>query len=457
MRGGVPAGAVRSAAGRVGLSAVAVSATALHEGLAAIVGRDHLLEDPSRLGAYAVDGHVPRWVAWPAAADEASRLLALAQAERLAVAPRGGGSSLGLGRPPRRLDLVLDLSRLDGVIEHAPADQIVTAQCGLRLAALGRALGPHRQRLPLDPLGAGARSVGGVLATGASGPLRYRFGGPRDLLLGVRFLQADGMVTWGGSKVVKSVSGYDLPKLLVGSLGTLGVVVEATLRLHPVPAATGSWLSTFPSLERAGEFLAGVLASPLEPERLVLLAGGAATALGMGGAPAAVAAGVGGVAEAVESQGGRLVALAREAGGESSRAPEEIWDATGEGLDAPLRLELAGEPRRLAHWASELERLTGRLGLESSALGEAGSGVLRAALRGPAAARSLDTGLLRPLRGALEALGGSVVVERCPTDWKATIDVWGPVPAERLAVMARIKAEFDPSGVLNPGRFVGGL
>ncbi len=150
----------------------------------------------------------------------------VAHAERLAVAPRGSGSSLGLGHPPRRLDLVLDLSRLDAIEEYVPEDMVASVGAGARLGALAERFGAHRQMLAVDPPGGAVRSVGGVLATGASGPLRFRYGRTRDLLLGVRFVQADGLLTWGGAKVVKSVTGYDVPKLLVGSLGTLGVIVR---------------------------------------------------------------------------------------------------------------------------------------------------------------------------------------------------------------------------------------
>ena len=171
-------------------------------------------------------------------------MIALAAAEGLAVAARGSGSALDLGAPPARLDLVLDLSRLTGILEYVPADMVATAQAGVTLDALSRELGKHGQMLALDPYGGGSRTVGGVIATNASGQRRFRYGTGRDLLLGARFVQADGTATWGGSKVVKSVTGYDVPKLLVGSLGTLGVLVEATLRLHPMPLDKSCWSAT---------------------------------------------------------------------------------------------------------------------------------------------------------------------------------------------------------------------
>ena len=201
-----------------------VSSHALTDALAGIVGKDRLLTDSASLASRAVDGALPAWIVRPESVDDVSRLLRLAAEERLAVAPRGSGTLMGLGNPPRRLDGVLDLAGLAAVVDYEPADLTTTVQCGIPLAALAPRLAAQRQFFPLDPLDGSSRSVGGVLATNASGPLRHRYGTPRDLLLGVRFVQADGTVTWGGARVVKSVTGYDVPKLMVGSLGTLGVL-----------------------------------------------------------------------------------------------------------------------------------------------------------------------------------------------------------------------------------------
>src|SRR3972149_2539355 len=190
---------------------------------------------------------------------------------------------MGLGNPPRRLDGVLDLAGLAAVVDYEPADLTTTVQCGIPLAALAPRLAAQRQFFPLDPLDGSSRSAGGVPPANASGPLRYRYGTPRDLLLGVRFVQADGTVTWGGARVVKSVTGYDVPKLMVGSLGTLGVLVEPPLRHHPVPQAERTWIVTFPTAERAAGLLAAILDSSLQPNRLQILSGPAAGGGAAGG------------------------------------------------------------------------------------------------------------------------------------------------------------------------------
>jgi glycolate oxidase FAD binding subunit len=436
---------------------VAVSTPSLHDALTDLVGRPHLLRDEAALARYAVDGLVPGVVVRPASAEEVGRVLALCAAERLAVVPRGAGTSQGLGNPPRRLDLVLELGRLGAVQEYVPEDMVATVGAGLTLAGLGAHLAPHRQMLALDPPGGGPRSVGGVLATNASGPLRFRYGTGRDLLLGARFVQADGTLTWGGAKVVKSVTGYDVPKLLVGSLGTLGILVEATLRLHPMPPATRSWQVGLPSHAVAGAFLAALVDSPLQPDRAALLDATGLRRAGLTADPVALLLSIGSVAEAVAQQGHALEALATGQGGRVEPIAEPAWSALGAAVDAPVLLRLASEPRRLLDWAELGQAAAGRLGVEMALLAQPGHGVLQMAVESSPDPRRLAQELVRPLRAAVEAEGGSLVVERAPIELKSICEVWGSIHPEILSIMKRIKVEFDPDDVLSPGRFVGGL
>src|ERR1700730_5913667 len=192
---------------------------------------------------------------------------------------------------------------------------VATVQAGVRLRVPGRELGKHAQMLALYPYGGRSRTVGGVIASGASGQRRFRYGTGRDLLLGARFVQADGTVTWGGAKVVKSVTGYDVPKLLVGSLGTLAILVEATLRLHPMPPATRSWQVGLPSYAGARAFRAALLDSPLQPDRAALLDAAGLRRAGLTPDPIALLLSIGSVAEAVEQQGQALEGLAAGHGG----------------------------------------------------------------------------------------------------------------------------------------------
>lgn len=439
---------------------MAVSAATLTEVLAAIVGSEGLSTDSHFLERYAVDGAKPRWVAFPTGLDQLSRLLSLASEERLAVVPRGSGARMELGNLPARVDLVVDLSRLSELVEYQPEDLTVTVQAGLTLQALAARLAPRRQFLPLDPPVGSARTAGGVMAVNDAGPLRLRYGTARDLLLGVRFVQADGTLTWGGAKVVKSVTGYDIPKLLVGSLGSLGVMAEMTLRLHPLPAAEGHWLVSFPSAERAGEFLALILDSSLQPSRLELLNGEALGELGLPAFPAAVAVTVGSVADAVRSQGEALADLARRSGAEPcTPVNPSFWLGLGRVLSAggDLVVKIATLPALTANRLSLMEALATALGLRAWVVAEAGNGVLRSRLAGSLSVEAWERDVIVPLRERVAPEGGSVVVEAAPRALKERLDIWGPIDPGLLAIMKRVKAEFDPRGILNPGRLVSGL
>ncbi len=177
-------------------------------------------------------------VAAPASTAEASAVLKAASALGLAVVPRGGGTKLNWGADPERADLIVDTTRLNHVIEHAAGDLVASVEAGVTLAELARVLAKAGQRLALDPAGTAASTIGGVVATNVAGPLRLRYGAPRDLLIGLTVVRADGTVAKSGGKVVKNVAGYDLGKLFAGSRGTLGLITEATFRLHPIPPAT---------------------------------------------------------------------------------------------------------------------------------------------------------------------------------------------------------------------------
>ena len=435
---------------------MAVSAPALHDALLDIAGAAHVLRDPGALAPYAVDGMVPSAVVRPGAADEVSRVLALATAEKLAVIPRGAGTAQGLGNPPRRLDLVLELGRLTAVRDYVPEDMVATVETGLTLGGLTAHLTPHRQMLALDPPGGEPRTIGGVLATHASGPRRFRYGTGRDLLLGARFVQADGTITWGGAKVVKSVTGYDVPKLLVGSLGTLGVLVEATLRLHPMPPESRSWQLGFSSAEAARDFLAALLDSPLQPDRVALLDVGALRSVGLSPDPIALLVSISSVAEAVEAQGGALAQAAARHGGRRDLLAESIWPGLGPAVAGSILLRAAFEPRRLLDWAAQARSLAARVGAEIALLGQPGHGVLQISLEADDGGR-LAREMLLPLRQAIEAEGGSLVVERGPARLKSECEAWGSINLDLLTIMRRIKGEFDPGDVLSPGRFVGRL
>jgi glycolate oxidase FAD binding subunit len=434
---------------------VSVTARALGEALAAIVGPEHASESSAARASAAVDGRQPQWVVRPRTLEETARVVALAHDERLAIVPRGSGSALGLGAPPERVDLVLDLRGLDAIVEHNPDDLTATVQVGVTAGTLAARLAAHRQILPLDPPGWSGRTLGGIAATAASGPLRPRYGTMRDLLLGARFVQADGVVTWGGARVVKSVTGYDVPKLLVGSLGTLAVLGELTVRLHPLPEAEATCLVPVGSLELAQELVAGILDSPLQPNRLELLDGAALAASRLPAAAAGVVVSFGSVASAVRAQQAVIGERAARLGARLETMGPTFWRTYDRMLAeaGPTVLRVMTLPARMAATFAEVHAALADAAVVLTAC--APLGVIRVAVG--RAEPALLTGAIPRLRAFVAADDGSLVVERGATALRASVDPWGPVPAPALDLMRALKQEFDPYRTLNPGRFVAGL
>jgi glycolate oxidase FAD binding subunit len=438
---------------------MSVAGRSLRDALAAIAGGEGVRDDEGTRARFALDGVVPRWVVRPAGLAELARVVALASDAGLAVAARGSGSALALGRPPARADLVLDLTGLDRIVEYNPDDLTVTVEAGVTVGALAHRLAGRRQLLALDPPGAGARTLGGIAATGASGPLRARYGTIRDLLLGVRFVQADGVPTWGGAKVVKSVSGYDVPKLMVGSLGTLGVLGELTLRLHPAPDAEGTWLIPCRDAAAAQEVVLGLIDSAVQPSRVEVMNGAALAACGIAEGPAAVAVSIGTAEDAVRAQGETLAALGRAAGGAAREAGDGFW-ARYERAMAPaggVRLAVGTLASRLAETLVEVERAAGAslAGVAPAITGCAPLGNLRVWL--PVAEAGAIGAVVERLRAFVAPAGGSVIIQHAPPEVRAAVDPWGPIEPGPFALMRALKEAFDPKGVLSPGRFVGGL
>lgn len=433
-----------------------MSARSIADALAKIAGPDHVVSGPP-----AVDGIAPRWLVGVSAIEQVSAVLALAWEESLAVVPRGSGSALDLGRPPERVDIVIDLAGMHRVLEDNPDDLTASVEAGLTAGVLAARLAPRGQFLPVDPPGVASRTLGGLVATGAHGPLRARYGTLRDFLLGVRFVQADGVITWGGARVVKSVTGYDVPKLMVGSLGTLGVLCELTLRLHPRPEAEAGRLVTFDSAEAAVALVAQVLDSSLEPNRVEFLNGAARERLAPGGrAPAAIALSVGSVEAAVREQLVAVDALARTIGGTSEPLSGEFWAAYAAMLDdrgRTLCLHVSTLPSRLAESVGAVERILADLAPAETAIvaGCAALGTLAVLLREPAVPVAVR--LVERVRAEVAEHGGHATLRRAPLAVRRAVDPWGPVEPGPLAVMRALRDEFDPRRILNPERFVGGL
>ena len=338
----------------------------------------------------------------PRTADELASKLHEAELARLAVVPVGGGRAQGMGGTPARCDVEMHTTHLDRVLEHSQADMVVSVEAGITLEALQDELGKAGQFLPLDPFNSPGHTIGGLLASGWTGPLRMRFGSPRDFLIGIRVALPDGKLATGGGRVVKNVSGYDMMKLHYGALGTLGVIVAASFKLFPKPlhditvSARGGW-----------DDVDHALSLPLAPSALEIFADGRVVARFLG-SPEAV-----------------------------DRITEDLrWDFVHPWFWAQHSRQVPAA-RISAPRARLREVLDGLSGWWASP----GAGV--AYWTPPDASTAAD------VRQKAEAAGGSLVL-------LATLDgldAWGTRPPT-LEIMRSLKRAFDPEATLNPGRFI---
>jgi glycolate oxidase FAD binding subunit len=386
----------------------------------------------------AVDGIVPASVVRPGSVAEVQ---AVVRAGRPLVVS-GLGAHLDVGATPARIDALVRMDRLERIVDHEAADMTVTAEAGCALATLERVLGAAGQWLPLDPPSPGRTTVGGLIAANLSGPLRASQGTVRDLLIGIRVVDAEGRLVASGGKVVKNVAGYDLPKLHIGALGTVGVVVEATFKVRPRPELEEAALMCAGTFAAAAD-LALAVRDVLDP--LWLEAGtierGPGVAVGVGGIAAEVAAARRTI-EAVSARRGVAVEWTRD--GAALRRSLGAFPVT----PALAVVRASVLPTAVGATMAELHRIAG----DVAVLSHVANGVVRARLDDAEALRRI----LAELRPAIETAGGFLVVERARPDAKRHVDVWGRLGPD-LALMRRVKAAYDPGGIFAPGRFVGGL
>ncbi|MDQ6674746.1 MAG: FAD-binding oxidoreductase [Chloroflexota bacterium] len=391
----------------------------------------------------------------PASASEVAEAVHAADRAGQAVAPIGGGTQLELGMPPTRLDVVIDTTALDRVVEYEPADLTITVEAGIRFSRLQSLLGEHGQFLALDPPAEDDATLGGLIATNASGPLRFAHGTLRDLVLGMRIANPDGALTRAGGRVVKNVAGYDLNKLYIGSLGTLGVIVELSLKLAPIPPANAAVIAEFSDLDATRGLLNAVVRSPLAPLAIELLGPGAAHAAGLGDGKFVVFR-VGGYPQAVQRQVRDLSELMRQHGGQRHEVSDTAWDDLLQSRVTALRTNrvVCKASAPLSSSSTLVQLLEDRFQrLEPMVWAHAGNGVAFVACAAPS-----DASVLLEARREIGALGSntSLVIQRCPTELKRSLDVWGD-PRSSLPLMRALKNKLDPHNTLNPGRYVGGI
>jgi len=465
---------------------VSLAVESIRNELASVVGESRVVSDVAICAGARVDGVTPASVVYPASSEQVAEVLKRASNCGLSVIPFRNGTKLGVGNLPRRYDLALSLKDLNRVWHYEPGDLTVTVEAGMKLGDLQHFVARHRLWLPLDPPGGPRASLGGSLAANASGPLRLRYGTLRDMVLGMKIATTEGKLIKAGGRVVKNVAGYDLSKLLIGSYGTLGVIVEVSFKLFPVPAQSSTVVVSIATLEAAREFRRRLLDSPLTPLRLMLLndvAGGLVCGAQAPSPPCGSE-----VQDAARREGvGQGFEIWIEAGGSTrvlerfKREVEQLAASTSTSVEPMDAGQAAANWARVADWGSGLPEMApesvvvrvqlpiaagetfvgcaleeaGRHKIQVACFCQAGAGVISLCLLETPGA-SIDLAFVGELRQIAQRLGGVLVVERCPVELKSRLDVWGPV-GDDFEITKKVKAVWDPKGVLAPGRFVGGL
>lgn len=387
----------------------------------------------------------------PTTIEQLQSVLSEAHKAGICVVPIGGGTHLGAGNIPTSYDVAISLAGMHRIIAHEPADLTVTVEPGVRLAELQSTLAEHGQFLPLDPPCDPSATIGGVLAANASGPLRHAFGTARDWLIGIRVVHADGSVSKSGGRVVKNVAGYDMHKLYVGSLGTLGIIAEATLKIAPRPQAESTLVIACRSAAHAAEMIIGAHDAGLALHAAELLSPPASNAIfgeSVWAALLRVAGGSGAVERSLREIDGASAATGASV---ERRDAGDDWGAWSAAFrPGALALRVSVMPSHVAEAVQVLDRrFTGAGGRLSATVT---AGVIRANLQPGRDARA--GALVEAAREVAARYDGSVVVDAAPPLLKQEIDVFGPLRSD-FAIMKRLKEEFDPNRILSPGRFMG--
>lgn len=428
-----------------------------------------------QLATYAIDGVVPQAALCPRDRKETSEIMRWASSQRISVFPWGGGTQMALGNVPEEVGLVLDLRQQSRLLDYQPADLTATVETGITLEHLQRELAAGGKFLPLEAPLSEASTIGGILAANTSGPLRYSYRQPRDWLIGISVVGSDGTETKAGGKVVKNVTGYDLNKLYTGSMGTLGVIVEATFKLSPYPAGHGSLVARFRKMPQAVAASTKLLRQLFRPQGVQVIDAQAAHSINVRWAlqerplndEALALAFFSGRPTAVKRQLEDSAGLFRESGAvdvitmndaEGQLLMKGVCDLGWSSETQPyLSIKANVPPLALSGMISQCLH-DSPLGLPPGVLADPGFGQVRLFWWSDVVSDWLDDGLVLQaifkVREIARQSGGSAVVEFCPLSLKKKIDVWGDQPGG-MEIMHRIKQKFDPLGIMNPGRFVG--
>lgn len=417
----------------------------LTQTLQSALGPAAITAEAESLSRHRVDGITPRLVVTPESSEQIGAALHHCSAARATVVPWGGGTAMSLGNPPRQLDVVMNLGKLNRVVEHDADNLTVSAQCGVTLAALRSVLYPAKQFLPIDGPFPERATIGGIAAANLNGPRRSSYGSVRDLVIGLKVSLAGGESIKAGGKVVKNVAGYDMCKLFVGSLGTLGIITEVTLRLAPIAESAATFIVHGTRTQVRG-FIDELSRSALLPAAIFLLG--------------------------EKTQGDWRVAIWCE--GFAQGVERHLRDLQAMAGRGKLIYEVAGPENHNALWNKlrdfpfEPHRIVYRITVPRSAI----SDFINRAQAWDVTEIVSDTSMgtiwlglpvdrtaiaqFAEMESAACQAGGHAILFSAPGSLKTGINVWGKSP-ETLSLMREIKRGFDPNGLLNPGRFLSAI
>jgi len=383
----------------------------------------------------------------PADAAGVAAELKRATGERLAVTIRGAGTKQSWGAPASPTGIVLSTLGLNGPVDHVAGDLVATAPAGASLDAVNEVLRRERQWLPLDPPASRLATIGGIVAANDSGPRRHRYGTPRDLIIGIEIALADGRIARAGGRVVKNVAGYDLSKLLCGSLGSLAVITSATFKLAPLPEASATLVASIDDARSLGVLALVIAGSPLTPTAIELQSPPHRLLVRFETSPKATQAQISAAAGLCTAHGAATAIL-------TGRDETDTWKAHEGGMREGLSnvtstvLKVAVLPTDLAEMLSRAEAAAAVRRIQYAAIGRAALGIVVVRLDGETTAHAAVVSELR--RDAI-ARGGSVVLLSAPAEVRVQVGTWGPA-SDTGPLMRAVKAQFDPRALLNRGR-----
>jgi glycolate oxidase FAD binding subunit len=383
----------------------------------------------------------------PADAAGVAAELKRADGERLAVTIRGAGTKQSWGAPASHTDIVLSTLGLKAPVEHVAGDLVATAPAGASLDAVNDVLRRERQWLPLDPPGSDLATIGGIVATNDSGPRRHRYGTPRDLIIGIEIALADGRIAHAGGRVVKNVAGYDLSKLLCGSLGSLAVITSATFKLAPLPQSSSTLAASVGDARSLGALALAIAGSPLTPTTIELQSPPQRLLIRFETSPKATEVQIAAAVNLCTAHGSATAIL-------TGQQEVDTWTAHERGMrgempnDPRTIVKLAVLPTDVGEILSRVEATTTAQRIQYAAVGRAALGIIVVRLDGdPSAQRAV----VSELRREATARRGSAVLLSAPPELYARLGAWGP-GADTAPLMRAVKAQFDPRALLNRGR-----